>query len=344
MTGADSSTRAGWANKTSRVAVQMAVISAFLRQTALVILVEYPASSNLVIISSRSMEFKAPIVMPGEPTTLSSSLRALKFGVSDALELTVLVFISIDSPGCWLCDGCKAPVGPTSDTWSTSPCCCALLMAPCPLPTDADRVGDGGAGAGESALSGVSTASASRVGPRGDCAFDPFDLPLVADLIDAASERSAAPESRFEREALGLSDLVPGILDLMTPRKERDDSLVSDLLNDGYDCKPSLVARSREVDDAFVGVLEPSRAFEGCWPMSTTLLKLAITVKISPYFGFEPELRKLARSCQTCSNILFRILVLYSVAGDVFASSETSIFYSGPRSRLQYVLCSFRST
>ena len=76
----------------------------------------------------------------------------------------------------------------------------------------------------------------------GDCtggeriAFDPFDLTLVADLVDAASDRSALPlvVSMFEKEALGLSIFwLPGILDRIDPRNERDDSFVSDLLNDG---------------------------------------------------------------------------------------------------------------
>ena len=63
-----------------------------------------------------------------------------------------------------------------------------------------------------------------------------LDLPLAADLVDAASDLSTPPllVSRFCREVLGLSDFpLPGILDRIEPRKERDDSLVSDLLKDG---------------------------------------------------------------------------------------------------------------
>ena len=155
------------------------------------------------------------------------------------------------------------------------------------MPTEAERVGDGGAGAGESVLSGVGAPSTSCAGANEDGILDPLDLPLAADRIDAASERSAAAESRFEVEALGLSDLDPGILDRMAPRKDRDDSLVSDLPNDGYDCSPSLIAGSREVEDAFVGVLEPSRAFEGCCPIVTVLLGLTNKTEISLYLKLQ---------------------------------------------------------
>ena len=66
--------------------------------------------------------------------------------------------------------------------------------------------------------------------------LDPFDFPFAADIIDAESDLSPAPllVSRFDKEALGLSFLwLPGILDRIDPRIERDDSLVSDLLNEG---------------------------------------------------------------------------------------------------------------
>ena len=98
-------------------------------------------------------------------------------------------------------------------------------------------------------------------------ALDPLDFALVADLVDATSDRSTPPllVSRLERDPLGLSNFpVPGILDRIDPRKEREDSLVSDLLKDGYDCRPSAVDRSSAVEDALVGVLEPSRLLDGC--------------------------------------------------------------------------------
>ena len=68
-----------------------------------------------------------------------------------------------------------------------------------------------------------------------------FDLELDVDLFEfvvSARSRFGVVASDCENEFLGLSDLEPGILDL-NPRKERDDSLVSDLLIDGYDCRPS---------------------------------------------------------------------------------------------------------
>lgn len=98
--------------------------------------------------------------------------------------------------------------------------------------------------------------------------FEPFDLTLAADLVDAASDRSFPTlVSMLDSDARGLSDLSDFELDrILDPidRREREDSFVSDLLNDGYDCKPSL-RRSIEVEDWFLGVLEPS--FDCCWPM-----------------------------------------------------------------------------
>jgi hypothetical protein len=87
--------------------VQIAVISAFLRHTAFVILVEYPASSNLVIISSRSMDFGVPRPSrPGELEMRVSSSVAVRygddgaFGAFDDLGLIALFFTNIDSFGC----------------------------------------------------------------------------------------------------------------------------------------------------------------------------------------------------------------------------------------------------
>jgi hypothetical protein len=61
-----------------------------------------------------------------------------------------------------------------------------------------------------------------------------LDLPLLPDLTDAASLESPLENAV---EFLGLSLLLlPGILDL-SERKDRTDSLVSDLLKEGYDCK-----------------------------------------------------------------------------------------------------------
>ncbi len=84
----------------------MAVISAFLRQTALVTFVEYPASSNRVIISSRSMGFGAPMPSRGELEMIVSSSVALRYGDAGILGafrdlgLIASFFIKIDSFGC----------------------------------------------------------------------------------------------------------------------------------------------------------------------------------------------------------------------------------------------------
>ena len=59
------------------------------------------------------------------------------------------------------------------------------------------------------------------------------DLPLAADLVEAASDLSV---SMLESDPLGLSVFpLPGIFERMTPRKDFEDSLVSDLLKEGYD-------------------------------------------------------------------------------------------------------------
>ena len=96
------------------------------------------------------------------------------------------------------------------------------------------------------------------------------DLLLPVDLVEAASDLSTPPllVSKLDNEFRGLSDLpLPGILDRKEPRKDRVDSLVSDLLKDGYDWSPSLILRSPEVEASPFGVLVPSRVFDGCCPI-----------------------------------------------------------------------------
>lgn len=91
--------------------------------------------------------------------------------------------------------------------------------------------------------------------------LEPFDLAAAAGFVEDTSDLSAPAllESRFDKDALGLSDLgPPGIFDRMDPLNEREDSLVSDLLNEGYDWRLSPNERSRDVDEEFLGVLEPS--------------------------------------------------------------------------------------
>ena len=139
----------------------------------------------------------------------------------------------IDSLGCSLCDGCSAPVGGASDTWSTSPCRCALLIALCPCPTEGDNVGDGGA-AGEPVRAELGTSASSTIGGVEFCVDAPF--PLAPSPFSVSSERpsTALEMSTCENEERGLSDLdTPGILDRMEPLNERDEPWVSDLLKEG---------------------------------------------------------------------------------------------------------------
>jgi hypothetical protein len=69
--------------------------------------------------------------------------------------------------------------------------------------------------------------------------LDALDFALVADFIEVESDLSRpplppVPGSMFDKDALGLSVFpLPGILDRIEPRRERDDSFVSDLLKDG---------------------------------------------------------------------------------------------------------------
>jgi hypothetical protein len=66
-----------------------------------------------------------------------------------------------------------------------------------------------------------------------------LDRPLFPDLTDAASTGFSVGDSPLARleEPRGLSVLLlPGILE-RSERRDRDDSLVSDLLKEGYDCR-----------------------------------------------------------------------------------------------------------
>jgi hypothetical protein len=72
-------------------------------------------------------------------------------------------------------------------------------------------------------------------------AREALDRPLFPERTEAASFTLSFEESPFARleDARGLSALpLPGILD-RRERNDRDDSLVSDLLKDGYDCNGS---------------------------------------------------------------------------------------------------------
>jgi hypothetical protein len=90
-----------------------------------------------------------------------------------------------------------------------------------------------------------------------------LERPLRPERTEAASAALSFGESPFPRfaEARGLSVLTPpGIFD-RSERNDRDDSLVSDLLNDGYDWRASPLAAPDPFD-------EPSLEF---WlPISNT--------------------------------------------------------------------------
>jgi hypothetical protein len=76
------------------------------------------------------------------------------------------------------------------------------------------------------------------------------DLLLLPDFTEAASDFSGGSTLANTAEVLGLSVLLePGILERRA-RKERDDSLVSDLLNEGYDCSVSSAAALDEAAPA----------------------------------------------------------------------------------------------
>lgn len=156
------------------------------------------------------------------------------------------------------------PEGGASETWSTSPELCALLTALCPLPTDAESVGERG-GWGDPDR-GLGASSDSVAGTESTVGFELPDFPLPDDFCDIDLSRCPLVTSAAEKELLGLSDLDPGIFD-RKPRNEREDSLVSDLLKEGYDCNVSPPDLSMDVEEAFLGVLEPSLDFEGCWPI-----------------------------------------------------------------------------
>ncbi len=107
-------------------------------------------------------------------------------------------------------------------------------------------------------------------------AFEALDFVLVADFMEVVSDLSIPPPpvSIFDNDVLGLSVFpLPGIFDRIAPRSDRDDSFVSDLLNDGYDCRPSPTVRSAKLVRSRFAPLEASFSFEGCCPMPVLCLK-----------------------------------------------------------------------
>ena len=113
------------------------------------------------------------------------------------------------------------------------------------MPIDCDCVGDGGGSTASTKL-GRAVCMAGGCDSGWDdsvevrCAFEEADIALVEDLIDALSDLStapllaSAPTGALNVEFLGFSDFaLPGIFDRNEFLMDREDSLVSDLLNDG---------------------------------------------------------------------------------------------------------------
>jgi hypothetical protein len=143
-------------------------------------------------------------------------------------------------------DGCKPADGGWSDTWSTSPVSLASLTDLCPLPSVFDCEGDGGRSGDPGRGEAVPSSDSGVMGDTGEVGeatlpLDAPDLPLAVDFIDPASDLSIAPSTlpSAAPDALGLSVFaLPGIFERM-PRKDLDDSFVSDLLKEGYDSSRS---------------------------------------------------------------------------------------------------------
>jgi hypothetical protein len=90
--------------------------------------------------------------------------------------------------------------------------------------------------------------------------------------MEATSDLSgtaAPPSGRPALEDLGLS-LVLGIFDLMADRMEREDSLVSERLKDGYEAKPGSLEPLPPASLAFL-------SFEGWFPILDSLRTASLT-------------------------------------------------------------------
>ena len=93
------------------------------------------------------------------------------------------------------------------------------------------------------------------------------DRALFPDLTDAASDLSPVVSALLipNVEFLGLSVLLPGILDLKA-LNDRIDSLVSALLKDGYDERSSVFLFNEVCDALLFGVAAPE-PLEGWFPI-----------------------------------------------------------------------------
>jgi hypothetical protein len=106
---------------------------------------------------------------------------------------------------------------------------------------DADWMGDGGGISSDRGESGmVVSADEGELGDESESErFARGDFPLLPDLTEAASDFSGVSPLVSMAELLGLSVFPePGILE-RRERNERDESLVSVLLKEGYDCSTS---------------------------------------------------------------------------------------------------------
>jgi len=135
-------------------------------------------------------------------------------------------------------------------------------------------MGDGG---GWASSRGEVTPVSTDEGEVGDTAGSEDLLrekrPLRPDFTDPASDLSPASPLDNSAELRGLSVLAeePGIFDLRV-LKDLVESLVSDLLNDGNDCKPSGLRSPAPAELLGLGVLLPS--FDGWFPIArVTLVK-----------------------------------------------------------------------
>ena len=166
--------------------------------------------------------------------------------------------LRIEGPGSLPWVWCMPLPGGASETASTSPLRCASAMSLCGFLTEADVVGDGG-GFGPSSTSTLSF----RLSGSSERAEFLFERPLAADLTLCVSVRSSPDTSpKPDVDPRGLSaDLLPGILVRSEFLNERIDSLVSDLLNEGYESSAG---------PGPVGVCEPEvllPSFDGWLPI-----------------------------------------------------------------------------
>ncbi len=125
--------------------------------------------------------------------------------------------------------------------------------------------------------------------------FDKADRELLPDFTEAASDLSSvvSPLPRADREALGLSVLVPGILDLKA-LKDLVDSFVSALLKDGYDWRLSAPLSKEIWETPPLGDADPD-PLDGWFPI-VVCLACKIDYRMPNYYPIKLLQRALALS------------------------------------------------